>query len=389
MKLTHNFFLACMRVLVNIFPKKENCITFYSKPDFSDNSRAVYEELLHVNKSYNIVWLINRNPKDLSSRYPGITFIKKDSVAGFLQFAKSKYIFRSHMLYGNVRSKKQVITLLWHGMGIKGPIDFNMPQDTVDYISVTSDFYKFKLATRMNCHPSHAIITGLPRNDFMFQGKGAECLRNLPKVADNSDCKTVLWMPTYHRDSETGDHHGKYYELGIPVVKSNDLENLNTLLQKENIVLLIKLHPHLIGKGGINKVDYSNIQVFDDSYLPAECSLYHLLGGVDALITDYSSVYTDFMLLNRPIAFVYDDFEEYSKEPGFAFERVKMMMPGPHITEYSEFELFIKSLAEGKDEFADERNNLNRFINYYNDGNSSKRVLTKLGLVDSSTNMEE
>lgn len=381
MKLAHNIFLAGMQVLVNLIPKKENSITFYSKPDFSDNSRAVYEELLRENKDFDIVWLVNRKPEELSLRYPAIQFVKKDSVSGFWQFAKSKYVFRSHMLFGNVRSKKQTVTLLWHGMGIKGPIDFYMPQDTVDYISVTSDFYKFKLATRMNCHPSHAIITGLPRNDFMFAGKGEECLRNLPKVVANSSCKKILWMPTYHRDSDSGDHHGKYYELGIPVVKPEDLEKLNTMLKRESIVLLIKLHPHLIGKGGINKVDYSNIQVFDDSYLPADCSLYHLLGGVDALITDYSSVYTDFMLLNRPIAFVYDDFEEYSKEPGFAFERVKMMMPGPHITQYSELELFIKAIAEGKDEYADERNNLNRFINYYNDGNSSRRVLEKTGLL--------
>ena len=381
MKLAHRLGLGIMKLVINSIPTKNNQVLFYSKPDFSDNSRAVYEELIRSGISVKCIWLVNGDLDKVSKKNPGITFMKKNSMKGFLAYASSKYIFRSHMLFGNVKSKRQIATLLWHGMGIKGPIDFNNSRNSVDYITVTSDLYKFKLATRMNCHPSHAIITGLPRNDFMFEGKSEECLSNLPKVVANRGCKTILWMPTYHRDKETGDHHGKYYELGIPVVKSEDLAKLNTLLQRENIVLLIKLHPHLIGKGGINEVDYSNIQVFDDSYLPAECSLYHLLGGVDALITDYSSVYTDFMLLNRPIAFVYDDFEEYSKEPGFAFERVKMMMPGPHITEYSEFELFIQTIAEGKDEYADERNSLNRFINYYNDGNSSKRVLEKIGLL--------
>lgn len=379
-----NIGLLAMKIIDAVVPKNKVQVLFYSKPDFSDNGRALYEEFVRqkLGETYKAIWLVNGDCKKLKEKYPQITFYRKNTIKGFLCFARSAFIFRSHVLYGNVRTKKQIVTMAWHGMGIKGPVDFNVKRNCIDFVTVTSDLYRFKLATRLNCSPSRAIITGLPRNDFMFQGRYEECLKSLPKYLEHAGCKTVLWMPTYHVNETSGDKHGKYYELGIPVVKAHDLSQLNTLLEACNVVLLIKLHPHMIGEGGINREDYSHIQVFDDSFLPADCSLYHLLAGVDAMLTDYSSVFTDYMLLNRPIGFIYDDFEEYSKNPGFAFERVKLMMPGPHIHTVSGLIQFINDIADGKDSYAEERNRLNQLVNFYCDAGNSRRVLETVGLLN-------
>lgn len=384
MKVFNKIGLIGLKLAANLIPTNHKQVLFYSKPDFSDNGRALYEEFVRqaLDKEYSVVWLVNGNCSELSKKYPGIRFFSHRSAKGFIEFAKSKYIFKSHTLYGNVRSKKQVVTLVWHGMGIKGPMDyFKYEPDFADYLTVSSDIYRYRLAARFKMTPSHCITTGLPRNDYLFQGKYRKCLDALPKVAEHPGCRTILWMPTFHTNKNSGDKAGKYYELGIPVVTEQDIPRLNNHLCEKNIVLLIKLHPHVIGEGSINNMDYSNIQVFSDKDLPADCSLYHLLGGVDAMFTDYSSVFTDFMLLDRPIAFVYDDFEEYKKKPGFAFERVDLMMPGVHIRNIEDMYQFISDFAEGIDKGAEERRILNRFINFYCDGKNSLRVLESIGLI--------
>ncbi len=383
MSLTHNIGLKVIGVFDRLVPKKENQVLFYSKPDYSDNGRALYEEFLRqgLDKKYHAVWLVNGNPEKLKEKYPDVEFYSKSSFKGLIEYCKSTHIYRSHMLFGNVRTSKQKVTLIWHGMGIKGPMDHNYTPNFADYITVSSDFYRYRFSSRFRMPPTHCLTTGLPRNDFMFAGKERLCLDNLPKVKANPNCKTVIWMPTYHADESTGDKDGKFYSLGIPVVKKEELNELNENLKKNNIVLLIKLHPHLLGHGAIYEVDYSNIQVFGDKDLPPECSLYHLIGGVDAMLTDYSSVFTDFMLLDRPIAFIYDDFEEYGKKPGFAFENVKLLMPGVHIHETKDLYSWLDDIAKGIDKGEDERRTLNRFINFHNDNKNSLRVLKMTGLL--------
>ena len=56
-------------------------------------------------------------------------------------------------------------------------------------------------------------------------------------------------------------------------------------------------------------------------------TVYTLLRNADGLITDYSSVYFDYMLLDRPIAFAIDDIKEYGDKRGFIFETPEDYMP--------------------------------------------------------------
>ena len=41
---------------------------------------------------------------------------------------------------------------------------------------------------------------------------------------------------------------------------------------------------------------------------------------VDVLITDYSALYHDFLLLDRPILFVPYDYEEFEQQNGFLYD---------------------------------------------------------------------
>ena len=79
------------------------------------------------------------------------------------------------------------------------------------------------------------------------------------------------------------------------------------------------------------------------------------MNRTDALITDYSSVAIDYLLLDKPIGFTLDDFEEYRKTRGFIFEDPKKYMPGHHIYSFSDLCDFLSSVSDGYDPFWEQR----------------------------------
>ena len=104
----------------------------------------------------------------------------------------------------------------------------------------------------------------------------------------------------------------------------------------------------------IDQTAYSNIRIVTNSQMQAaECDLYALLGQADALITDYSSVYFDYLLLNRPIGFTVDDIQEYMANRGFVVEDPYPLMPGRFLNTPEEFREFLKDTLEGSDPFAE------------------------------------
>ena len=76
---------------------------------------------------------------------------------------------------------------------------------------------------------------------------------------------------------------------------------------------------------------------------------------VDGLITDYSSIGFDFLLVDKPIGFTLDDYEKYKNSRGFVFENPLEYMPGNHIYSLSDLLEFIKNVAEQKDEYKEDR----------------------------------
>ena len=103
-------------------------------------------------------------------------------------------------------------------------------------------------------------------------------------------------------------------------------------------------------------------------------TVYTLLRNADALITDYSSVYFDYMLLDRPIAFATGDIDFYNEERGFIFENPKEYMPGMEIKNIYDVEKFIADTINGMDEFKEARHQVNEKVNYYKDGDSCERI---------------
>ena len=93
------------------------------------------------------------------------------------------------------------------------------------------------------------------------------------------------------------------------------------------------------------------IMTYEDRFRE-DRTMYHLS---DALISDYSSVAIDYLLLNRPIGFTLDDYDAYTESRGWVFEDPLEYMPGEHIYNVQQFEQFVLDVKNGKDDYENQR----------------------------------
>ena len=96
--------------------------------------------------------------------------------------------------------------------------------------------------------------------------------------------------------------------------------------------------------------------------------LYSLLGRADALITDYSSVYFDYLLLDRPIGFAVGDMKDYEGERGFTVDNPYEYMPGEKFSDGEGMLEFVRSVFSGIDLYGAKRREMNDIFNKYQDG---------------------
>lgn len=195
-----------------------------------------------------------------------------------------------------------------------------------------------------NANDEQMLLVGNIRNDELFE--------------ENKD-KNIIWMPTY-RNSKN------YHDSQDAIIFSlDDLEfnRMNNLLAGYEYHLYIKLHP-LEESHFKFKNNYSNIHMLSEDIISEHYgTLYKFLGTTSALITDYSSVFLDYYLLNRPVAFTINDYEEYKEKRGFVFDDVKGLMVGPTISNLDELLKFLLSVMKSEDEFYIERNKVNSIVN--------------------------
>ena len=357
-----------------ILPKDSRKIFFYSSPDYSDNARAVYEEMVRqgLDKKYSVVWAV----KDLQKYkkvLPDVILVKHRTVRNLWHFCRSKFIFRTHSLWGNKYVYgRQKMCIAWHGMPLKKLVqpDGSVVKTTCDVLTSTAPFFDNELASSMGLDMSVCKHVGLPRNDALFNG-GDDLAIRYPGFK-----KRIIWMPTFR--NANGFENGVDSELGVPCVSKEELPLLNKALNELNYLLILKLHPWSAEK--LNNINFSNIVNLKDSDIVGDASLYRLIGQTDALITDYSSIYIDYLLINKPICFACDDIDEYRKTRGFAYEPVENYMPGEIISDCKQLILWFENF-ELDDQFEKKRNELKKLFYVYPDDNSSKRLLDEMGIV--------
>ena len=359
-----------------------NTILFESEGDFSANTYAFYEYLKkngYFNTKYRAVWLIDNmsNSRDECicvpkfSRYPNIRRLY------YLSTSKV-YIFDHRNVLRDYKTRKGMqIVNLFHGCGFKTTKGFSGESKSPETaLIVTGEFWNEIMAGAVQCNPGVVIPLGYPRNDYFFVNDD-NALENWKMDNDLLGFKKILlWMPTFRR-SDSVALSEEYYkgDTGLPILERvDDLLELNEILKEKESLMILKVH-HLQSDYDTFKKKYSNIIIVkDDDIISSNVQLYQIVTFADVLITDYSSISNDYLLLNRPMIFTMDDYEEYKMSRGFSIDDPARYFPGHHVFDKDELFNAINDVLEGEDPYKEDRERIAPLMHKYLDGNSSKRI---------------
>ncbi len=260
------------------------------------------------------------------------------------------------------KSSKTKVVQLWHCCGLMKKMGYDTTEDipagykgavyrNYDLMTVSSPNCVELLTKAMRLPDGILQPLGVSRTDVYFDDAWLEtCRREFyashPEAVGK---KIILWAPTF-RGNATDP-----YQVGMEAIEA---------LQKqlgEDYFLIRKVHPHV-----------------DDRYHLSNCDIVteRLLPVTDLLISDYSTVMTEFLFFHKPYVLFAPDLEEYLDKRGFYIDYGWL---SPYlVTRDEDLQAAVeKALIDQDLSWLEE---IKAFQIGSCDGNSTDRILDELGL---------
>ena len=372
------FFKKVYNLILSKMPLSD-VIVFESNPDFACNTYPVYQKIIETKelKDYKKVWFLHKMPNDdFQGRYildqGGIFHKIKEKY--YLQ--TSRCLVSCNRLLG-VQRKGQLSVFLSHGSKTKKTKGICEIGTAADYVLCQAHFFDDIITYEYGLKKEQLVYFGYPRCDCFYQDLNYLNIKKQFGMEETS--KYMVWLPTFRTNQTYANQNteSQYKAMGMPLVYSiEELNDLNLFLKEENVHIVYK--PHFAQDVSVLKASsLSNIHVIDDDFLKKKgLQLYQVLAKSVALITDYSSVFFDYLLLNQPIATTTDDIEEWKKKRGFAFDLEAMYDKATtRVPNKEELKKFVKDTINGVDAKEVGRQEIRDLTNLYQDGNATKRTV--------------
>ena len=314
-----------------LIPRNKNCWVFgaWFGKKYSDNAKILYEFILENFPEVSAVWLTgNREIYDrlkkenkktaLISSLKGIYY---SLIAGKIIYSSGKSDVNRFFING------AKIVHVWHGAPIKKiGLDDNLVNNPIRNIILkyiypfiygynqhaivsTAEIFNDILCSAFDLEPDQILLTGYPRNDIFYDKDFRHPLIEKWDSYFGKPTK-IIYLPTF-RGFDSSFKPFRDYNFNF--------ENWNTFLEKTNSIFITK--GHFVDESFEDDSDIERIIHLSDKAIE---DVNPLLTGIDILITDYSSVYFDFLLTDKPIILSPFDFEEYiSKSRELYFDYYK------------------------------------------------------------------
>lgn len=368
---------------INIFTKNkplQNKILIESHNDFDCNGGAFYNYLIEheYNKKYKIVWLVRKKVRNKLPINVEAVLLLGPSIKKAYHICTAKYFTYDCESVNKVRCDQKVVYCSHGAGGLKNAKGKIFIPDSVNYILVQSEKYAPIQANQwsLNSKDKRFVYIGFPAQDTFFSDDKSEFF----KITDKKYKKIIMWMPTFRKGGGFNRNDSlKDQKFGIPLFNTLEEYNLfNAQLKKMDVFLIIKIHPKQ-DLSNLGICDMSNIKVLTgDSIKKLGIDNYKLMKCTDALISDYSGAAYEYLQLNRPLAYVLDDINDY--KIGFVVDDIHQLMAGHEIYTLEDLNKFISDVVDGNDIYNQRREKLRDYIYKYHDGKASERLANLLGL---------
>jgi len=372
------FATAVMRTAVGalnmIMPKRQKCVL----SGFPDTEDSIVELARNLSARGDIETIVLAEDVAASAaRFPGISWCRKRSLRGFLHYLTARFVFFTHGVYLSPKPpQSQVCVNIWHGMPIKrvGYMAGRVPPRSTVVIA-TSPLFSELVGQCFGKPRKEVLVTGLPRNDVLVRSarRACEIKEALGLAGSPVQSRLLVWLPTFRRAVRgivctDGKPHESIFGLD-----DMDIGAFETFLRSNNCVCIIKSHP--MADEYADHVVSNWIRIWRDGDLADHgVSLYEMVGASDLLITDASSVYVDYMILNKPVVMAFPDIEAYRESRGFALEPVEDYFAGPLATSFAEL---IAGLSESlnNDRYANCREQVAARFHAVRDDGATRRLI--------------
>ncbi len=354
-ELTGRSKLRLLRLALSVLPSRHHAVV----AGFPDEEGNGVETVRALAQRLPVYWLINNPPEAvewLISEAPSrdrIRLVPKDSVRAFLAYATARYVFFTHGLYGSPKApRRRTFVNLWHGDGPKMSKRFAHVHST--FVVAGTRLWGDQRPVYFGVGIGGVLVTGNPRIDQFARPASDQQLRLL-----GLDPATpfVLWMPTYRRTENRGRRLAKVRNWA-DAEELSDSERVRHLISEvadsaRRLGVSVVVKPHPLDADGYAATD---LPVIDGGALErAQVTLYQLMSRSHGLITDYSSVWTDYLALDRPIGFYCPDLELYESVRGLNVDGYQDLIPGPLLESPADFEYFLDQCLEETAESRRER----------------------------------
>lgn len=329
-------------VALRTLPASQHAVV-HGWPDNEANAVEVVRGLVRRYPG-RIVWLLD----DPGFRGPDLPYLqnarlvrmRKGSLAALWASLTAEVTFYTHGLSTAVRPPDdRLVVNLWHGDGPKSTQRSGWVKSTV-VVSGATLWARYK-APLFGVADDRVLVTGNPRIDQFDEALPDAVLRRLGLEPGR---RRVLWLPTYRharapRDRSWSDgarlsDSGSVHELA---------QALGTHARSLSMDLIIKPHPldaDVFEDLGCSVVHGADLDA-------AGVGLYQLLGQCDALISDVSSAWVDYLVLDRPIGFYVPDLDELERGRGLNVSDFASLMPGPRLADPEQARRFLDQVAAG------------------------------------------
>lgn len=272
------------------------------------------------------------------------------------------------------------IVQLWHGVGFKkiGYLEaesgIGLTDERRDYLRrmysgydavlSTSPFYTENLFST-SFGANEIVEAGYPRNDVFFrpptrQDMVASDPQLYGTVRRLAKERTVgLFVPTFR------DGGGDFVSQG-----ALDLPRLDAELERMNAALVVKMHSF--------SNFYKGFAFRNILHCPNHLDVYPLMPLFHCMITDYSSIFTDHLLLDKPQIFFPYDWELYTSQNRELQFDYDWITPGPKPRDQHGLLDCLRDVAEGRDSHAEQRREIANLAFARHDGEAGARLLAWL-----------
>lgn len=263
----------------------------------------------------------------------------------------------------------------WHGTPLKaigragaGEVDERDARilERADFVISPGEEFSRRFAQCYHVSPQQFWTLGNPRNDVLVRADAAATQQRQEQLRAAlhplSFDRVLLYAPTWR------DWHSEPTFLPVP---DRDIERMNSFLRDRNEVLVLRVH-HREAQAALSLTAAAERIIVSDAVgVPWDVADWCI--AADVLVTDYSSIYYDYLLLDRPIVHLVPDLDEYAERRGFLVDPVDDA-GGPMPRTQSALLACLEDAVERPGDGAALRERLNTLHNPLEDGQSSARV---------------